>query len=84
MLSGKEYLVDDVMRKWPSTIPVFLKYRMKCVGCPIGPFHTIQDACREHDVDCSAFVVDLNIAIGLATRSDQLSKGHFSEDSAKR
>lgn len=78
MLSGKEYLVDDVMRKWPSTIPVFLKYRMKCVGCPIGPFHTIQDACREHDVDCSAFVVDLNVAIGRATRSDQLSKGHFS------
>jgi len=79
-----EELVDEVMREQPSTIPVFLRYGMKCVGCPMGPFHTIQDACREHDVDCAAFVVDLSIAIGRATRSDQLSKGHFSEDSAKR
>ena len=30
--------VDDVMRRWPATIRVFLDFRMGCVGCPIAAF----------------------------------------------
>ena len=41
-------LVDDVMREWPTTIRVFLNYRLRCVGCPIACFHSVDDACREH------------------------------------
>lgn len=48
-------LVDDVMRSSPATIRVFLKFGMRCVGCPIGCFHTIEEACREHHVDSDAF-----------------------------
>jgi hybrid cluster-associated redox disulfide protein len=59
-------LVDDVMSRWPSTIRVFLRYRMGCVGCPIGCFHTVADACREHAVDCGAFLADLRTAVEAA------------------
>jgi hybrid cluster-associated redox disulfide protein len=52
-------LVDDVMRRWPATIRVFLDYRMHCVGCPIACFHTVDDACREHNVDRESFLSDL-------------------------
>jgi hybrid cluster-associated redox disulfide protein len=52
-------LVDDVMRRWPATIRVFLDHRMHCVGCPIACFHTVDDACREHKVDQAAFLADL-------------------------
>jgi len=52
-------LVDDVMRRWPTTIRVFLDFRMKCVGCPIACFHTVEDACREHAVDLESFVAAL-------------------------
>jgi hybrid cluster-associated redox disulfide protein len=52
-------LVDDVMRRWPATIRVFLDYRMHCVGCPIACFHTVDDACREHDVDRASFLAEL-------------------------
>jgi len=66
-------IVDEVMRKWPSAIAVFLKYELKCVGCPIGPFHTIEDACREHSVDCAVFIADLQRAVdaGLAPGSPE-------------
>ncbi len=57
-------LVDTVMRKWPATIRVFLDRRMLCVGCPIGCFHTVADACREHGVDCAPFLAELQRAIG--------------------
>ena len=36
-----EMTVDEVMRRWPATIRVFLDFRMGCVGCPIGGFHTV-------------------------------------------
>jgi len=55
--------VDDVMRRCPATIRVFLDYRMYCVGCPIACFHTIEDACREHDVDLRAFWDDIRAAV---------------------
>jgi len=49
-------LVDDVMSGSPQTIRVFLAFKMGCVGCPVATFHTIADACREHDVDREAFL----------------------------
>jgi hybrid cluster-associated redox disulfide protein len=54
-------LVDDVMRRWPATIRVFLDYRMHCVGCPIACFHTVDDACREHNVDRARILADLRV-----------------------
>jgi hybrid cluster-associated redox disulfide protein len=49
-------LVDDVMCVEPDTIRVFLQHKMGCVGCPIATFHTVEDACREHGIDCDAFL----------------------------
>jgi hybrid cluster-associated redox disulfide protein len=57
-------LVDDVMRESSATIRVFLDYRMKCVGCPIGCFHTVQDACREHGVNGAGFLAALQAVAG--------------------
>ncbi|MCC2652544.1 MAG: hydrid cluster protein-associated redox disulfide domain protein [Microvirga sp.] len=56
------HLVDDVMRRWPTTIRVFMSHKMRCVGCPIACFHTVDDACREHKVDHAAFLADLRTA----------------------
>ena len=79
-----ESLVDDVMRTWPATIPVFLRYRIKCVGCPIGPFHTIHDACREHNADAASLLSDLCAAAGQEAAANSIAGIHVSEDSANR
>jgi hybrid cluster-associated redox disulfide protein len=49
-------LVDELMSCRPETIRIFLAFKMHCVGCPIGSFHTVDDACREHGVDRDAFL----------------------------
>ncbi|MBB3020835.1 hybrid cluster-associated redox disulfide protein [Microvirga lupini] len=59
MTIASTHLVDDVMRRWPATIRVFLDHRMRCVGCPIACFHTVDDACDEHRVDRAAFLAEL-------------------------
>lgn len=50
-----EMTIDEIMRLWPSTIRVFLGFRMRCVGRPIAAFHPIVEACEEHEVDAEAF-----------------------------
>jgi hybrid cluster-associated redox disulfide protein len=54
--------VDDVMHRHPKTIRVFLDFRMKCVGCPVACFHTVEDACREHRADRQTFLTALEAA----------------------
>lgn len=60
-------LVDDIMREFPQTIRVFLDYRMNCVGCPIGTFHTVADSCREHGVDAGVFLSALRDSVRLGS-----------------
>jgi hybrid cluster-associated redox disulfide protein len=58
--------IETVMRRWPETIPILVRHRMLCVGCPIGGFHTIPEACEEHEIDETAFVDELVHAIAAA------------------
>ena len=62
MKIGEDELVDDVMTEHPATIAVFLRWRLHCVGCPVGRIHTVSDACLEHDVDIEAFLAELRAA----------------------
>jgi hybrid cluster-associated redox disulfide protein len=59
-----DLFVDDVMRRWPSTIGVFLEFRMGCIGCPIGAFHSVDEACRAHGIDVMAVAPRLSAAVG--------------------
>ncbi|WP_348629522.1 DUF1858 domain-containing protein, partial [Mesorhizobium sp. M7A.F.Ca.US.014.04.1.1] len=58
-----DMVVDEIMRKWPATVAVVLRYKMLCVGCPIGTFHTVAEACLEHHVDESRFIADLEATV---------------------
>lgn len=51
--------VDEIMRRWPATIRVMIRNRMLCIGCPIGIFHTVADACDAHQVDLESFSEEL-------------------------
>ena len=49
-------MVDDVMRRWPATIRVFLDFKMNCVGCPIASFHSVEEACHEHGIEVTVLL----------------------------
>ncbi|MBR9892019.1 hypothetical protein [Salipiger bermudensis] len=40
---------------WPEVARAFLDRGMLCPGCPIAPFHTIADSCREYHLDEDTF-----------------------------
>lgn len=63
---SEDQSVDSVMRRWPPTIRVFLAYRMLCVGCPVGPLHSLAEACALHGIEPVGFLRDLNQAADQA------------------
>ncbi|WP_299651657.1 DUF1858 domain-containing protein [uncultured Tateyamaria sp.] len=65
-LDDPDLPLADLMTEWPQTIPVFVKHNMLCVGCLIGPFHTVTDACAEYSLDQEVFLTELMQAAGLA------------------
>ena len=60
---NEDMTMDEIMRRWPATIRVVLDYGMLCVGCPVAPFHTVDDAVKEHAVDGDRFRHDVGMAI---------------------
>lgn len=64
-LENPDMPLADLMARFPGTIPVFMRHRMLCVGCLVGPFHTVADACREYGLDQDGFVAELAAAAGL-------------------
>lgn len=56
-------VMEDIMRRWPGTIRVVLSHGLLCVGCPVAPFHTVDDAIREHAIDGESFRSDLRAAM---------------------
>lgn len=65
-LHDPELTLACLMQLWPAVIPVFIQYRLSCVGCPISRFHTIADICRIHALDPDLFRADLRNAINPA------------------
>ena len=62
-LDDPDLPLDTLLSLWPQTIPVFMRHNMVCVGCMIGPFHTVIDACIEYNLDEDAFRAELQQAV---------------------
>jgi hybrid cluster-associated redox disulfide protein len=53
----------EVLERWPETIPVFFRYRMACVGCPIAPFETLAEVAAIYGLDRECLVNELRQTI---------------------
>jgi hybrid cluster-associated redox disulfide protein len=62
--------VDDLVSRYPSTVPVFIRHRMVCVGCEVARFETLAEACEIYDKPLEPLLADLNAAVSGSTRGD--------------
>lgn len=65
-LDDPDLPLADLMTQWPETIPVFIRHKMLCVGCPVSPFHTVADACAAYHLNEEVFLSELMHATGFA------------------
>lgn len=59
----KDMGIQEVVEKYPQTIPVFFKYGLGCVGCAAARFESIAQGAMVHGIDADALVADLNKAV---------------------
>ncbi len=55
--------IGDVVRKYPSTINVFLRHGLGCVGCAVARFENIRAGAQVHGINVDALIKDLNQSV---------------------
>ena len=61
-----DLMVADILTNWPETVPVFLAYRMGCIGCDLSPFDSLEDALLVHGLPVEPIVDELNERVATA------------------
>lgn len=59
----KEMAILEVAKKYPKTAFIFMDYGLHCIGCPMAPSETIEEAAKLHRIDLGALLKDLNRAV---------------------
>ncbi|PWB64476.1 MAG: disulfide oxidoreductase, partial [Deltaproteobacteria bacterium] len=46
----KDMKIEDVLRKFPQTIPVFERFGIDCAGCQLSEFENIEHGAKVHGI----------------------------------
>ena len=72
--------VAQIMNRWSETIGVFISLRMKCVGCPLARFCSLQDACDDHDIPLERAIALVAAAMERRIRASPAPRHHRSTE----
>ena len=50
----------EIIETWPETIPVFMGYRMICVGCLMSQFDTLEESLKIYNLPVDKVIDELN------------------------
>jgi hybrid cluster-associated redox disulfide protein len=56
----KNMKIEEVIKKHPETIGVFVKFGFHCVGCIAANFETIEEGAKAHGLTSEEVVEELN------------------------
>ncbi len=59
----KNMLLAEIVRKYPQTIEVFLKYGLPCAMCHIAYNETLEQGAISHGIDLKSLLKELNKVI---------------------
>jgi len=65
-LPSRKHTVAEVHQRWPQTIPIFLRHDMKCVGCTMAAFETLDDVTKIYGLPLESFLAELRQEIAPA------------------
>ena len=59
----KETRISEIVEKYPQTISLLLGKGLHCIGCPLAPDETFEEAAKVHGFDLEKLLEELNKAI---------------------
>jgi len=61
----KDMKIEEVLRRFPQTIPVFRRHGIDCDQCQLSEFENLEHGAKVHGIDLSVLVADLNDALAV-------------------
>jgi hybrid cluster-associated redox disulfide protein len=61
-LVTKEMKIEEILRKYPQTVPVFQRFGIACAGCQLSEYENLEHGARVHGIDLQALLKALNEA----------------------
>jgi len=58
----KDMTIAETVQKYPTTVEVFQRYGMSCLGCPATQFENIEQGATVHGIDVEELVKELDEA----------------------
>ena len=52
--------IEDVLRKYPQTIPVFQRFGIDCAECQLSGYEDLEHGAKVHGIDVEALLERLN------------------------
>jgi hybrid cluster-associated redox disulfide protein len=59
----KDMKIEDVLRKFPQTIPVFERFGIDCAGCQLSEFENLEHGAKVHGIDLEELLKRLNESV---------------------
>jgi hybrid cluster-associated redox disulfide protein len=56
----KEMKIEEVVKRYPKTIPVFERFGLRCTSCSISAFEYIEEGARSHGINIDVLLEELN------------------------
>lgn len=60
---SKEMTIEEIIQRYPQTIPVFARFGLECVGCQIASFEALEHGAGVHHVDVEQLLKELNSVV---------------------
>ena len=56
----KEMTLEEIIRHYPQTIPVFQKFGLDCQDCQLAAYKSMDHCAEFHDLDIDLLLAELN------------------------
>jgi len=63
----KDMKIEDILRQYPQTIPVFRQLGLDCIQCQLSQFESLENGAKVHGMDLQSLLAELNNAIEAKT-----------------
>lgn len=64
----REMKIEEIVQRYPQTIPVLTHFGLECVGCQIASLEALEHGAGVHHVDIEQLLAELNAAISTDIR----------------
>jgi hybrid cluster-associated redox disulfide protein len=62
---NKDMKIEEILRRFPQTIPVFRRFGIDCVQCQLSEYENLEHGAKVHGIDLQALLASLNEAVAV-------------------